>query len=132
MKVAIFGDLFVRAAILEAALKRTVGPLVDTLALTTCELTYPVTPALYSDELREFYGSEEQVLELAGDADLILCHMPPLSAAVLRSLPKLRAIVCTRTQPVNVNVPAATELGIPIFYALGRNAQPWPSSPWDC
>ena len=123
MKVAIFGDLFVRAAILEAALRQTLGPRVAALALTSCELSYPVTPALYSAELREFYGSEQQVLDLACDADLILCHMPPLSAAVLQALPRLRAIGCTRTEPVNVNVLAATALGIPIFYAPGRNAQ---------
>ena len=123
MNVAIFGDLFVRAAILEDALRRALGPHVATLELASCELTYPLTPALYSDELREFYGSEQQVLDLACNADLILCHMPPLSASVLRALPRLRAIACTRTQPVNVNVPAATALGIPIFFAPGRNAQ---------
>lgn len=123
MKAAVFGDLFVRAAILEAALERTMGPLVEKLDVRSCELTYPVTPALYSEELREFYGSEEQVLDLAGDADIVLCHMPPMSAAVLSRLPKLRAIGCTRTQPVNVNVTAATERGIPVFYAPGRNAQ---------
>lgn len=123
MKVAVFGDLFVRAAILEAALRRTMGSLVEHLELTSCELTYPVTPACYSAELREFYGSEEHVLDMAGDADLILCHMPPLSAAVLGRLPKLRAIGCTRTQPVNINVEAATKLRVPIFYAPGRNAQ---------
>lgn len=123
MRVAVFGDLFVRAAILEEALRRRVGPVAGPLDVASCELSYPVTPALYSDELREFYGSEEETVALARDADLILCHMPPLSAAVLRGLPRLRAIGCTRTQPVNVNIAVASELGIPVFYALGRNAQ---------
>jgi D-3-phosphoglycerate dehydrogenase / 2-oxoglutarate reductase len=123
IKVALIGDLFVRPALLADALRTHLGPQVDQLVTTACELDYPLTPALHTAEIREFWGAEAQVLSVAAGADILLSHVPPISAAVLAQLPHLRAIGCTRTEPVNINVPAATARNIPIFYAPGRNAQ---------
>ena len=49
--------------------------------------------------------------------------MPAMTRRVIEQLPGLRAIGCCRTEPVNINVAAATAAGIPVFYAPGRNAR---------
>ena len=54
------------------------------------------------------------------DADLLICEADFCSGEVLE-LP-LRAIVATRGDPSNVDVPAATAAGIPVLYTPGRNA----------
>ena len=54
------------------------------------------------------------------DADLLICEADFCSGEVL-DLP-LRAIVATRGDPSNVDVPAATAAGIPVLYTPGRNA----------
>jgi D-3-phosphoglycerate dehydrogenase / 2-oxoglutarate reductase len=123
MKVAVFGDHFVRASLLEQSLRQHLGPLVEELIFSSRELPYPMEPAKHNAEIREFVGEPEEVLETAAGAEVVMSHMPPLSASVLRRLPDLRAIGCCRTEPVNINVQVATERGIPIFYAPGRNAR---------
>ncbi|MDE0654578.1 MAG: 3-phosphoglycerate dehydrogenase [bacterium] len=53
-------------------------------------------------------------------ADLLICEADFCSGPVME-LP-LRAIVATRGEPSNVDVPAATAAGIPVLYTPGRNA----------
>jgi len=123
VKVAVFGDHFVRASILERSLNKHLSPLLGKLEFASCEFDYPMGAPSSDSEIREYHGTPAEVVELASDAQVIICHMPPLSKNVLRQLTKLRAIGCTRTEPVNINVRAATEAGIPVFYAPGRNAR---------
>lgn len=123
LHVAIFGDYFVRAAILEETLRRHLEPLTGPFSIASVELGYPDEPAQHNAEIREFVGRPQDVIALAADAEIILSHMPPLTRAVLDQLPRLRVIGCTRTEAVNINAAAATERGIPIMIAPGRNAR---------
>ena len=123
VKVAVFGDHFVRASILERCLNKHLSPLLGKLEFASCEFDYPLGAPSSDSDIREYHGTPARVIEIASDAQVIICHMPPLSKKVLRQLKKLRAIGCTRTEPVNINVQAATEAGIPVFYAPGRNAR---------
>jgi D-3-phosphoglycerate dehydrogenase len=120
---AIFGDLFIRAFVIESYLRKYLTPILGELDFASCELDYPTSPPHSNSEIREYYGNEDKVMELASTAEIIICHMPPLTKNVLQQLTKLRVIGCTRTEPVNINVRSATEAGIPIFYAPGRNAR---------
>jgi D-3-phosphoglycerate dehydrogenase len=54
------------------------------------------------------------------EADLLVCEADFCFGAIL-DLP-LRAIGSTRGDPTNVDIPAATERGIPVLHAPGRNA----------
>jgi len=123
LKVAVFGDRYIKPAILAEALQTHLAPIAGPLAIVTCELDYPLEPVRSNGEIREFAGTEDQVAEVAAGAEVIACHMPAVSRAVIERLPSLRAIGCCRTEPVNVNVAAATEAGIPVLFTPARNAR---------
>ncbi len=123
LKAAVFGDLFVRPDVLAERLRLAFGPLGVDLDIRLCELGYPAEPSKQNSEIKEYVGTPQDVLDTAAEAEIMLSHMPCLTADVLWQLPRLRAIGCTRTEPVNINMKAATALGIPVFYAPGRNAR---------
>lgn len=58
--------------------------------------------------------SAEQIVERAGDADIILTNKAPLSAATINQLPKLKFISVTATGYNIVDVLAARARGIPV------------------
>lgn len=123
LKAAVIGDLFVRPGVLAESLRNHLAPLVGEMDIAQCELQYPIEPNVSDDELREFVGTEEDVVAVASDAEIVVSHMPRLTAKVIGQLPRLRALACTRTEPVNINVTACTARRIPVFYAPGRNAR---------
>ena len=125
MKVAAFGDLFVRAEILEEALRRRLGEvgLGDNLEIVSRESNWPDTPLQHNAEVSEFVGEADQVVALAHDADAILTHVAPVTRAILEQCPHVRIIGCCRGGAVNLNVAAANERRIPVVNSPGRNAQ---------
>ena len=53
--------------------------------------------------------------------DVLLSHLGPVTADVLRAATDLRVVGITRGGPVNVDLDAATERGVPVVYLPGRN-----------
>lgn len=82
---------------------------------------WPIEPVENNDEIHEFLGSEDEITELAKDAEMIINHVGPITERVLATANKLKLIAVTRGGPVNVNIPAATRRGIPVINAPGRN-----------
>jgi D-3-phosphoglycerate dehydrogenase len=123
MKIAIIGDLFVRASLFEEALRRFVQPLTETLTLSGWEVAWPDAPLIHNEEVREFVGDETEVARFAGDAQAIVTHVAPVTQQVINDAPGLRIIGCCRGGPVNINVAAASARGVPVVNAPGRNAQ---------
>ncbi len=125
LDVRMIGDAFVRAELMETAVRRALGPLMDELdvRLTTTEVDWPATPLVSSAEVQEFCGDEAEVAAFAAGADLFVTHVAPVTERVLEAAPGLRAVGCCRGGLVNVNVAAATARGIPVLYAPGRNVQ---------
>jgi D-3-phosphoglycerate dehydrogenase len=72
--------------------------------------------------LREYLGTPGQVIELLDGQDVLVVQGAPVSDAVLDAAPGLRLLGVARGGPVNVDVAAATERGIPIVLAPGKNA----------
>ena len=62
------------------------------------------------------------VVAAAAQCDVIVVHGAPVSAQVL-ALPDLQLVCCARGGPVNVDVAAATALGIPVVNSPGKNAR---------
>ncbi len=72
--------------------------------------------------LREYTGDPADVAAAAAGHDVLVVHGAPVTAEVLDVAP-LRLVCCARGGPVNVDVAAATERGIPVASAPGRNAE---------
>jgi D-3-phosphoglycerate dehydrogenase len=72
--------------------------------------------------LREYAGNPAEVARAAAGHDVLVVHGAPVSAAALE-VPGLRLVCCARGGPVNVDVAAATERGIPVANTPGKNAE---------
>ncbi|CAN5746208.1 2-hydroxyacid dehydrogenase [soil metagenome] len=123
MKIAIIGDLFVRAQLFETALVRHVKPLVNPLILASQEVGWPDIPQIHNAEIAEFVGNPADIADFVCDADVIVTHVAPITRSVIEAAKNLQIIGCCRGGPVNVNVAAATARRIPVVNAPGRNSQ---------
>jgi D-3-phosphoglycerate dehydrogenase len=72
--------------------------------------------------LREYMGTPAQVIGALADHEVLVVQGAPVTDAVLAADPKLRLVGCARGGPVNIDVPAASERGIPVVTAPGKNA----------
>ena len=71
--------------------------------------------------LREYAGDPAEIVRAATGHDVLVLHGAPVSAEVLDT-PGLRLVCCARGGPVNVDVAAATQRGIPVVTTPGKNA----------
>ncbi len=65
----------------------------------------------------------EELALLAQDAHILLVGYEIIDAAVIQELSQLELIACTRTNPVNIDLAAASARRIPVLHAPGRNTQ---------
>jgi D-3-phosphoglycerate dehydrogenase len=72
--------------------------------------------------LREYAGDPADVVRAARGQHVLVLHGAPVSAEVLDT-PGLRLVCCARGGPVNVDIEAATERGIPVVTTPGKNAE---------
>ena len=72
--------------------------------------------------LREYAGDPAEVARAVAGHDVVVVHGAPVSAEAL-DVPGLRLVCCARGGPVNVDVAAATERGIPVANTPGKNAR---------
>ena len=55
--------------------------------------------------------------------DVFITEVDQVRSRVLEQVHRLQVIACCRADPVNVDIGVATERGIPVLHAPGRNAQ---------
>ena len=72
--------------------------------------------------LREYVGDPAEIARAVAGHDALIVHGAPVTAEVLDAAP-LRLVCCARGGPVNVDVAAATERGIPVVNTPGKNAE---------
>lgn len=72
--------------------------------------------------IKEFYGSPEELVHRLDGVHILVVHKAPVSREVIANASQLRLIACARAHPVNVDVAAANERGIPVVHAPGRAA----------
>ena len=118
-RILVAGDLFVTNQLLTDALR---AEQVDLSAMTEHEFGWPVEPFGDVAEVHEASGTEEQLIGLVRDAEIVVTEMAAMTRRVIAAADQLRLIVVCRGGPVNVNVDAATERGIPVCFSPGRNA----------
>jgi D-3-phosphoglycerate dehydrogenase / 2-oxoglutarate reductase len=72
--------------------------------------------------LREAMGTPRQLIEALDGADALMVQGAAVTDEVLAASPKLRLVGCARGGPVNVDLAAASRLGIPVVTSPGKNA----------
>lgn len=120
MRILAAGDHFVLSSLLVEELRRELGE--GAADVTTVDLPWPPEPFREVAEVEEASGTEEQMIEALDGAEVLVTQLAPVTQRVLGSTEMLRLIAVTRGGPVNVNVEAASEKGIAVCYAPGRNA----------
>jgi D-3-phosphoglycerate dehydrogenase / 2-oxoglutarate reductase len=118
-KILAAGDRHVLSRLLVEALEQELGQDLD---ITSLDFDWPMEPQKRVAEVEEAAGTEEQMIEALSGVEVIVTQLAPMTERVIRSTDTLRLIVCTRGGPVNINVDAASEKGIAVCYAPGRNA----------
>ena len=65
----------------------------------------------------------DELVDAAAEAEILLVSYESVPAQVIRELPRLQLIGCTRSTPVNIDIAAATARRIPVLHTPGRNTQ---------
>lgn len=120
MKILAAGDHFVLSGLLVEELRRELGK--DTAEVKTLDLPWPLEPFGQVAEVEEASGTEEQIIEALDGVEVLVTQLAPVTRRVLESTKMLRLIAVTRGGPVNINIEAASEKGVAVCYAPGRNA----------
>lgn len=119
-RVLAAGDHFVAPEVFTDALRRHIDD--DQLEFDSLTLPWPVEPFGPVGGVQEASGTEQQLLEHLSGVEMVATQMAPFTADVLAKSPQLRFVGVCRGGPVNVDLPAATEAGVLVSYAPGRNA----------
>ncbi|MEU8797716.1 2-hydroxyacid dehydrogenase [Spirillospora sp. NPDC048819] len=119
MRVLAAGDRFVLPELLAGALDAELGGAADVRRL---ELPWPVVPFGPVAEVDEASGDEDTMIDALDGAEACVTQMAPVTAKILDNAPGLRLVAVARGGPVNVDVAAASERGVRVCYAPGRNA----------
>lgn len=122
MKVLLLGDRFITNEIWKDAFEKRFADSGMDFEFAAHQLQWPVVPMESNDEVSEFSGTDEELLDLVKDAEVILTHTGCITKKVLDNAPALKVIALGRGGPVNVNTAACTERKIPVIYAPGRNS----------
>ena len=122
LKMLAVGDSFVTRAQFEAGLSRLAAE--HPLRFAELDEAATFTPATSSERsIREYAGTPRNVAAELVDEEVLFVHAAPVTEVVLDASPNLKIVGVARGGPVNVDVHAATERGITVLSAPGRNAE---------
>lgn len=76
------------------------------------------------DVITEYNGCPQDLINRIEGVNLLVVHTAPVSKPVIEAGKDLLAIGCCRSDPVSLNVAAATEKRIYVFNTPGRSAEP--------
>jgi D-3-phosphoglycerate dehydrogenase / 2-oxoglutarate reductase len=141
MRILVQGDMYVRVSILQACLEEALSDIGTPLEFETITLHHPAgeprlsptgeakqtdtwnAPAEAGRTVYEFRGPIDLLVDHVADVDYVVMHTAAVTREVVAAGKRLKAIACARGGPVNVDIQAATDFGVPIIYAPGRNAR---------
>lgn len=118
--VLLAGDQFVLNHHLAQELAAVAGA--DAWTLRELEFPWPSVPFGKVAEVDEAVGTEEQMIEALDGVRVCLTQLAPLTKRILAACPDLELFAVSRGGPVNANLEAATEHGVVVTLAPGRNA----------
>ncbi len=121
--VLVAGDQFVLNRLLIDDLRAPdLGGGAEHWEIRELELSWPHQPFGAVAEVDEAAGSEDEMIEALRGVRACLTQLAPLTRRILAASPELELFAVSRGGPVNVNLPAATEHGVAVTFAPGRNA----------
>lgn len=121
LRVLVVGDPYMPVSAYAEALTR----LDDRAMLSTTQIDELKTPPPRTESetrLREYVGDPAEIARAVTGHHVLVVHGAPVSAEVLDAA-QLRLVCCARGGPVNVDVEAATDRGIPVVNTPGKNAE---------
>jgi D-3-phosphoglycerate dehydrogenase / 2-oxoglutarate reductase len=83
---------------------------------------WPGVPFGKIAEVNEASGSEDEIIQVLEGANIYVANHAPLTQRILEHAPDLKLAVIARGGPTNANIKAATERGVLVCNAPGRNA----------
>ena len=125
-KLAILGDLFMLSEMFEVAITNRCR--LHELEISKHDFLWPDHPMQHDNAadglagLKEYFGSADEVVGLADDAEILVTHLAPLSAGIMDRLPNLKFVAVSRGGPVNIDMKAARERNVMVVNTPGRNA----------
>jgi D-3-phosphoglycerate dehydrogenase / 2-oxoglutarate reductase len=121
LRILVLGDSYCPASALRPAFTDLAKEhAVDFGDVTDDGAWQPTTPSELG--LREYLGTPTQVIAHLARHDVLVVQGAPVTDEVLDASPTLQLVCCARGGPVNVDVQAATERGIPVVTTPGKNA----------
>ncbi|WP_158882481.1 2-hydroxyacid dehydrogenase [Amycolatopsis anabasis] len=118
MRILAAGDEFVGTELLISEVRAEIGD----QEFSRLSLPWPVEPFGPVANVHEASGTEAQVIEALAGAEVAVTQMAPFTKQVFAAAPELKLVSVCRGGPVNVDLAAATEAGVAVTYAPGRNA----------
>ena len=122
MKALLLGDRFMTNEVLTECFKAVFKDYPEPIEITYHSDNWPVEPVEKNEEVCEYCGDDAEIAGLIKDVDILLTHTGCITRRVIDAAEKLKVIGIGRGGPVNINVNACTEKGIPVMYAPGRNS----------
>jgi len=120
-KILCAGDFFVLPELFENAIRERMPS--HSFEFTHIKTQWPMEPFRDIDGVFEASGNVSELIEKLQGVEIAATHLAPFSAEVFKNAPNLKMVGVCRGGPVNIDVNAATEAGVLISYAPGRNAQ---------
>jgi D-3-phosphoglycerate dehydrogenase len=93
------------------------------LCIDVSDTPPPSAPSASERKLREYQGAPAELAGRMDGVDVLVVHGAPVTDAVLDASAALQLVCCARGGPVNIDVEAVTERGLPLVTAPGRNAE---------
>jgi D-3-phosphoglycerate dehydrogenase / 2-oxoglutarate reductase len=121
VRVLVVGDPYMPASVYAGYL----ADLGDKVTVTSVQITGTTSapPRTESEHrLREYVGDPADIVRAAAGQEVLIVHGAPVTAELLDAAP-IRLVCCARGGPVNVDVAAATDRGIPVVNTPGKNAE---------
>ncbi len=119
-RILVAGDHFILPSLFADAIRAEVKD--QDLEFSEYQSPWPGVPFGNIGEVTEASGSEDEVIAALQGTSIYVANHSPLTKKVLAGAPDLRLAVIARGGPTNANVKAATEHGVLVCNAPGRNA----------
>ena len=119
IRILVAGDHFILPSIFDDAIRAEAK---GALEFREYQSPWPGVPFGEIGEVTEASGSEDEIIQALQDVTIYVANHAPLTKKMLENAPQLKLAVIARGGPTNANVKAATQRGVFVCNAPGRNA----------